>query len=155
MKIKSLPELKTIVAGLKKKGKKIVFTNGCFDILHPGHSYYLKKAKKKGDILVLGLNSDSSVRELKGRGRPLVSERGRVEILSAMESVDYIVIFDENTPERLIKEISPDVLVKGGDFKKEEVKGRKFVESKGGKVVIIPFLKGYSTTNLIKKIKRF
>ena len=154
MKIKSLSELKRTVGKLKKKGSKIVFTNGCFDILHPGHIYYLKEAKKKGDILILGLNSDSSVRKLKGKGRPLIPERERAEILSHFEFIDYITIFDEDTPERLIKEILPDVLVKGGDYKKEEVAGGKFVAEKGGKVIIIPFLKGHSTTKLIKKIKR-
>jgi len=154
MKIKSLPELKTIVTRLKKNSKKIVFTNGCYDLLHLGHIYYLKRAKKKGDILILGLNSDSSMRKLKGNGRPLIPEKNRAEILSAVEFVDYVIIFDENTPGRLIREISPDILVKGGDYKKEEVAGGKFVESKGGKVIIIPFLKGYSTTKLIEKIKK-
>ena len=154
MKIKSLSELKRIVNRLKKKDKKIVFTNGCFDILHPGHIYYLKDAKKKGDRLILGLNSDSSVRKLKGKGRPLIPEGERAEILSNLESVDYISIFHEETPERLIREISPDVLVKGGDYRRKEVVGRKFVEEKGGKVIIIPLLKGYSTTTLIKKIKK-
>ncbi len=154
MKIKSLPELKRIVSKLKKKGKKIVFTNGCFDLLHPGHIYYLKEAKKKGDILILGLNSDSSVRKLKGKGRPLISEKGRAEILAHLEFIDYIFIFDELTPAKAIRVISPDVLIKGGDYKKEEVIGGKFVVEKGGKVVIIPFLKGYSTTGLIKKIKK-
>ncbi|MCK4244040.1 MAG: D-glycero-beta-D-manno-heptose 1-phosphate adenylyltransferase [Candidatus Omnitrophica bacterium] len=154
MKIKSLLELKRIIDKLKKKDKKIVFTNGCFDLLHPGHIYYLKAARKKGDILILGLNSDSSVRKLKGKGRPLIPERERAEILSNLECVDYISIFQEETPERLIREISPDILVKGGDYRRKEVVGRKFVEEKGGKVIIIPFLKGYSTTKLIKKIKR-
>ncbi len=154
MKIKSLLELKRIVDKLKKKGKKVVFTNGCFDILHPGHIYYLKEAKKRGDIFILGLNSDSSVRKLKGSGRPLIPERERAEILSNFEFIDYIFIFHEETPERAIREISPDILVKGGDYRKKEVVGRKFVEEKGGKVIIIPFLKGYSTTKLIEKIKK-
>ena len=154
MKIKSLPELKRIVTNLKKKGKKIVFTNGCFDLLHPGHIYYLKEAKKKGSILILGLNSDSSVRKLKGKGRPLIPQKDRAELLANFEFIDYITIFDEDTPERLIKQISPDVLVKGGDYKKEDVIGGKFVAEKGGKVLIIPFLKGHSTSKLIKKIKR-
>ncbi len=153
-KLKTLKELKAIVKQLKKEKKRIVFTNGCFDLLHPGHIYYLKEAKKRGNILILGLNSDASVRKLKGKGRPLISQKGRVSILSSLDFIDYITIFSERTPERLIKEIIPDILVKGGDYKKEEVVGSKFVESKGGKVIIIPYLKGYSTTNLIKKIVR-
>ncbi len=154
MKVKSLPELKRTVTNLKKKGKKIVFTNGCFDLLHPGHIYYLKEAKKKGDILILGLNSDSSVRKLKGKERPLISQKDRADLLSNFEFIDYIFIFNELTPAKAIRAISPDVLVKGGDYKKKEIIGGKFVEEKGGKVVIIPFLKGHSTTKLIKKIKR-
>jgi len=154
MKVKSLLGLKRIVTNLKKKGKKIVFTNGCFDLLHPGHIYYLKEAKKKGSILILGLNSDSSVRKLKGKGRPLIPQKDRAELLANFEFIDYITIFDEDTPERLIKQISPDVLVKGGDYRRKEIVGGKFVEEKGGKVLIIPFLKGHSTTKLIKKIKR-
>ena len=154
MKVKSLLGLKRIVTNLKKKGKKIVFTNGCFDLLHPGHIYYLKEAKKKGSILILGLNSDSSVRKLKGKGRPLIPQKDRAELLANFEFIDYITIFDEDTPERLIKQISPDVLVKGGDYRRKEIVGGKFVAEKGGKVLIIPFLKGHSTTKLIKKIKR-
>ena len=154
MKIKSLPELKRIVPNLKKKGKKIVFTNGCFDLLHPGHIYYLKEAKKKGDILILGLNSDSSVRKLKGKGRPLIPQKDRAEILANLKFIDYIFIFNELTPAKAVRAISPDVLVKGGDYKKEDVVGGKFVAEKGGKVLIIPFLKGHSTTQLIKKIKK-
>ena len=154
MKVKSLLGLKRIVTNLKKKGKKIVFTNGCFDLLHPGHIYYLKEAKKKGDILILGLNSDSSVRELKGKERPLIPQKNRAELLANFEFIDYITIFDEDTPERLIKQIFPDVLVKGGDYRRKEIVGGKFVAEKGGKVLIIPFLKGHSTTKLIKKIKR-
>ncbi len=154
MKVKSLPGLKRIVNRLKNKGKKIVFTNGCFDLLHPGHIYYLKEAKKKGDILILGLNSDSSLRKLKGKGRPLIPQKDRAEVLANFEFIDYIFIFNELTPQEAIRAISPDVLVKGGDYKKEEIIGGKFVEEKGGKVIIIPFLKGHSTTKLIKKIKR-
>ncbi|MBU4310957.1 D-glycero-beta-D-manno-heptose 1-phosphate adenylyltransferase [bacterium] len=139
---------------MKKKGRKIVFTNGCFDLLHLGHIRYLREAKRLGDILIVGLNSDNSVRSLKGRERPLVKEKDRTEILSALEVVDYIVIFDELTPKNLIDSITPHILVKGGDWKREDVVGRDTVEAHGGEVVIIPEVKGYSTSALIKKIQK-
>jgi len=153
-KLKTLDELIKIVEGLKKEDKKIIFTNGCFDILHLGHIRYLKEARRVGDILIVGLNSDNSVRSLKGKDRPLVKEEDRAEILSALEMVDYIVIFNESTPKNLIDSIIPDVLVKGGDWRKEEVVGRNTVEAQGGKVVIIPEVKGYSTSTLINKIRK-
>ncbi len=153
-KLKILDELMKIVEGLKKEGKKIVFTNGCFDILHLGHIRYLREAKKLGDTLIVGLNSDNSVRSLKGPNRPLVKEKDRAEILSALEVVDYIVIFDESTPKNLIDKIIPTVLVKGGDWREEEVVGRDTVEAHGGKVIIIPEVKGYSTSALINKIQK-
>ena len=152
-KVKTLAELMKIVEELKREGRRIVFTNGCFDLLHLGHVRYLKEAKEQGDALLIGLNSDKSVSALKGSGRPLVKEKDRAEILSALAAVDYIVIFDEMTPERLIDKIIPHVLVKGGDWKKEEVVGRNTVEAHGGRVVIIPEIKGYSTTTLIKRVK--
>ncbi len=152
-KLKTLDELIKIVEGLKKEGKKIVFTNGCFDLLHLGHIRYLKEAKKLGDILIIGLNSDTSVRSLKGPNRPLVKEEDRAEILSALEAVDYIVIFNELTPKNLIDKIIPNVLAKGGDWREEEVVGRDTVEAHGGKVIIIPEVKGYSTSALINKIR--
>lgn len=152
-KLKRLDELIKVVEGLKKKGRKIVFTNGCFDLLHLGHIRYLREAKRLGDILIIGLNSDNSVRSLKGRERPLVKEKDRTEILSALEVVDYIVIFDELTPKNLIDSITPHILVKGGDWKREDVVGRDTVEAHGGEVVIIPEVKGYSTTTLIEKIR--
>ena len=152
-KLKRLDELIKIVEGLKKKEKKIIFTNGCFDILHLGHIRYLREAKRLGDILIIGLNSDHSVRSLKGPNRPLVKEKSRAEILSALEMVDYIVIFNELTPKNLIDKILPHILVKGGDWKKEEVVGRDTVEAQGGEVVIIPEVKGYSTSALINKIR--
>jgi D-beta-D-heptose 7-phosphate kinase/D-beta-D-heptose 1-phosphate adenosyltransferase len=152
-KLKRLDELIKTVEGLKKKGNKIVFTNGCFDLLHLGHIRYLREAKRLGDILIVGLNSDNSVRSLKGRDRPLVKEKDRTEILSALEVVDYIVIFDKLTPKKLIDRITPHILVKGGDWKKEEIVGRDTVEAHGGEVVIIPEVKGYSTSALIKRIK--
>lgn len=152
-KLRSFKEIKGIVRQLKKEGKRIVFTNGCFDILHLGHIRYLREAKRLGDILIVGLNSDNSVRSLKGSDRPLVKEKDRAEILSALEMVDYIVIFNELTPKNLIDKIIPHVLVKGGDWREEEVVGRDTVEGQGGEVVIIPEVKGYSTSALIKKIR--
>lgn len=132
--------------------KKIVFTNGCFDILHVGHKRYLQEAAALGDILVIGVNSDDSVRRLKGPDRPVNSEQDRAEILSALSFVDYVVIFDEDTPYELIKKIQPDVLVKGGDYKPEEVVGRDIVEARGGRLELIQFVEGKSTTNIINKI---
>ena len=152
-KLKRLDELMKIVEGQKREDKRIVFTNGCFDILHLGHIRYLREAKKLGDILIIGLNSDRSIRSLKGKNRPLVKEEDRAEILSALEMVDYIVIFSELTPKDLIDRILPDVLVKGGDWRKEEVVGRDTVEAQGGEVVIIPEVRSYSTSTLIKKIQ--
>lgn len=149
-KLKSLPSLKKIVENLKKKGKRIVFTNGCFDIIHSGHIKTFRKSKKLGDILIVGLNSDASVRRLKGMSRPIVNQAGRADVLSEMRCVDYIVIFDEDTPVEVIKNLKPDVLVKGGDYRTDEIVGRNFVK----KVVRIPLVKGVSTTNIIEKIRR-
>lgn len=138
---------------LRHKGdKKVVFTNGCFDLLHKGHVSYLQKASELGDILVLGLNSDASVKRLKGEGRPINSQEDRASVLSALEAIDYIVIFDEDTPEKLIESIKPDVLVKGADYKKENVVGADFVEKHGGSVVLIDYIAGYSTTGIIDKM---
>jgi len=152
-KIKKLSELKITLEKLRKKNRRIVFTNGCFDLLHCGHIQYLKKAKLLGDILIVGLNSDVSVRRLKGEGRPLLLEKERAEILSALEAVDYVTIFSEDTPADLISEVKPDILVKGGDYHLEDIVGKNFVQSYGGKVITIPLVKGKSTTALIKKIK--
>lgn len=132
--------------------KKIVFTNGCFDILHVGHKRYLQQAATLGDILVVGVNSDASVRRLKGPSRPVNNEQERAEMLSAMGFIDYVVIFDEDTPYELIKKIQPDVLVKGGDYKPEEVVGRDIVEDRGGRLELISFVEGKSTTNIINRI---
>lgn len=145
-------ELKKEIDRLRKKGKKIVFTNGCFDILHVGHIRYLEEAKKQGDVLVLGLNSDDSVRSLKSKKRPLTPENERADIVAALESVDYVTIFPELTPLELIEYLKPEVIVKGGDWKEEQVVGRKLVEKWGGRVMIIPEIKGSSTTNIIEKI---
>lgn len=139
-----------IVKELKERGEDIVFTNGCFDILHAGHVSYLKEAKRLGDILIVGLNSDDSVKRLKGHGRPLNRERNRAEVLEALEFVDYIVVFDEDTPYRLVKSVMPKVLVKGGDYTVDEIVGREFA----GKTVVLPFVEGYSTTNIIKNLRR-
>lgn len=152
-KIKKLCELKIILDKLRKENRKIVFTNGCFDLLHYGHIDYLKKAKLLGDILIIGLNSDSSVRRLKGEGRPLVPQKERAEILSALEFVDYLTIFSEDTPANLISAIKPDILVKGSDYHSHDIAGNDFVQSYGGKVITIPLVKGKSTTALIRKIK--
>ncbi len=144
--------IKELSEKLKSDGKTIVFTNGCFDILHSGHVFYLQKAKQQGDILILGLNSDASVRRLKGEKRPINSENDRAIVISELKSIDYVVIFDEDTPQEIISLIVPNKLVKGGDYKKEDVVGKDIVESNGGEVVIIPFVDGKSTTNIINRI---
>jgi rfaE bifunctional protein nucleotidyltransferase chain/domain len=141
-KLLSPKRLTLILRRLRSKGKRIVFTNGCFDILHVGHVDYLSMARKMGDVLVIGLNSDSSVRKIKGKGRPVNSQLDRARVLSALEPVDYISIFGESTPEKLIKRLRPDILVKGGDWKLDNIVGGKFVRSCGGKVRRIPFVKG-------------
>ena len=151
-KVKNLPALLQIIRRYKKQGKSIVFTNGCFDLLHLGHVTYLERAKSKGDLLIVAINSDRSVRTLKGRERPLVpqSERGRV--LAGLSSVDYVTIFDEPTPLSLIRALEPDVLVKGADWKKDSIVGSDVVKHRGGKVITIPVVKGISTTQIIKRI---
>jgi D-beta-D-heptose 7-phosphate kinase/D-beta-D-heptose 1-phosphate adenosyltransferase len=146
-------EIEKICNSLREQNKKIVFSNGCFDILHRGHIEYLTKAKEFGDVLIVGLNSDTSVQRLKGKDRPINSESDRARILDALKPVDYVVIFEEDTPLRLIQTVKPDVLVKGGDYKVEEIVGSEFVISYGGKVEIIPFVEGKSTTKIIQKIK--
>jgi len=147
-KVVDRKEAKRIIEKLKKEGKRIVFTNGCFDILHPGHIKLLKEAKKLGDYLFVGLNSDKSIKKIKGEKRPILSQNARVEILSAIEYVDYIILFDEATPYRLIKSLKPHYLVKGADWKKEEIVGREFVQ----KIYQVKILKNFSTTLLIEKI---
>lgn len=132
--------------------KKTVFTNGCFDILHRGHLRLLEEASNLGDILVIGINSDESIRRLKGNDRPIFRENDRMAMLAALEFVDYIIKFDEDTPIKLIKAIKPDVLVKGGDYLPHEVIGKEIVEANGGELAIIPYVKGYSTTSIIEKI---
>jgi len=152
-KLKSLKTIAGVLSRERKKRKKIVFTNGCFDLLHVGHVRYLRQAKSLGDILVVGLNRDASVHGLKGTGRPITREKERAEVLGALEAVDYILFFGEKTPERLVRAVRPDMLVKGGDWKKNQIVGSDFVESYGGKVRSLRFVKGFSTTRLIQKIK--
>jgi len=150
-----IQDIESFVNNLRQKNAnvRIVFTNGIFDILHRGHVTYLEEAKSLGDILILGLNSDESARRLKGKDRPFVDQDDRAFVLSRLESVDIVSIFEDDTPINLIKKIKPDVLVKGGDYNLSEIVGRDFVESNGGKVCTIPFIIGKSTTNLINKIK--
>ena len=146
-KLKNRDELNIILDDFRKNKKIIVFTNGCFDILHRGHVEYLQKARELGDLLILGLNSDSSVKRLKGNSRPINNEIDRAIVLSALECITYISIFDEDTPLELIKIVKPDILVKGGDYKIENVVGREYSKE----TVLIDFVDGYSTTNIIKK----
>ena len=137
----------------KRNGRRVVFTNGCFDLLHPGHIRSLEYARSLGDALVVGLNSDASVRQLKGEGRPLIPEGERAEILAALECVDGVVIFDDLTPRRTIAALLPDVLVKGGDWAGDKIIGREEVEAAGGRVVSAPVVPGYSTTEILRKIR--
>jgi D-beta-D-heptose 7-phosphate kinase/D-beta-D-heptose 1-phosphate adenosyltransferase len=137
----------------KRNGRRIVFTNGCFDLLHPGHIGSLEQARALGDALIVGLNSDAGVRQLKGAGRPVLPERERAEILCALECVDAVVIFDEPTPREIISRLLPDVLVKGGDWPGDQIVGREEVEAAGGRVVSIPVVPGYSTTTMLRKIR--
>ena len=143
-----------IINRIKTERKKIVFTNGCFDLLHVGHIRYLAQAKKLGDFLIIGLNSDSSVKELKGEDRPINSFEDRATLLSAIESVDSVIMFEEQTPENLIKDIVPDILVKGGDYNIEDIVGYQTVMQNGGQVKTLSFYDGYSSTNYINKIKK-
>lgn len=151
-KIKTREELRGTVEALKAKGKRMVFTNGCFDLLHVGHIRYLEQAKALGDILIVGINSDRSVQGLKGPLRPILPVEDRAEILSGLGCIDYITVFDEPTPLELITLLKPQVLVKGGDWTKEAVVGSEVVEGLGGKVVLLPFVEGSSTSNLIETI---
>jgi D-beta-D-heptose 7-phosphate kinase / D-beta-D-heptose 1-phosphate adenosyltransferase len=148
----ALAELKKIVGLAKSTDKKVVFTNGCFDIIHGGHIEFLQKAKTLGDILVVGLNTDQSVKRLKGESRPIKNEKERANILSAIKYIDYITLFSENTPEKLIREIRPDILVKGNDYNIDDVVGREIVEGYGAKVELIPIVQGLSTTQTLEQI---
>jgi len=150
---KNKTELDRRLAYLRFKGMKIVFTNGCFDILHQGHIDYLAKAASLGDVLIVGLNSDSSVQRIKGDGRPVQNEESRAMILAALQFVNIVVLFDEDTPYDLIKSVQPDYLVKGSDYKAEEIVGYDIVSAKGGEVVTIDFLEGHSTSGILIRIK--
>ena len=152
-KLKTWEEITSIIKGLKNQNKKIVFTNGCFDILHSGHVQYLTEAKELGDILILGLNSDSSVKRLKGNDRPINNEQERVIVLSALFSISYIVIFEDDTPYKLINHIKPDILVKGGDWKPKDIVGSDIVGSYNGEVKSLSFIDGKSSTDIINKLK--
>lgn len=141
-----------LVQEAKIQGKKVVFTNGCFDILHIGHLRYLQEAKKQGDVLIVGVNTDSSVKRLKGEERPINGEEDRAELLTGLEAVDYTVLFEEDTPEALLEILKPSIHVKGGDYRKEDLPETKIVEKHGGEVRILKFVEGKSTTNIVKKI---
>ena len=151
-KFKSLDELATIATQARRDGKSVVFTNGCFDILHRGHVYVLRRAKALGDLLIVALNSDRSVKAIKGPRRPILPEIDRIELIGAMEMVDYVVLFDEPDPYRLIAAIKPNVLAKGGDWSADKVIGADAVEQAGGRVELIPYLKGFSTSAIIERI---
>jgi len=153
-KIKTLPDTKTAVKELQQQGKKIVFTNGCFDILHAGHVDIFQQARELGDALVVAINSDSSIKKIKGEKRPVVPQQQRMQVIAALESVDFVVVFSEEDPLKVIKEIQPDILVKGGDWEVETIIGREIVKKKGGKVCSIPLMEGISTTNIIEVVKK-
>lgn len=153
-KFKSLPAVLAALARARRHGRKIVFTNGCFDILHVGHLRYLRAARRLGRCLVVGVNTDASVRKIKEPGRPIVPQRERAELLAGFDCVDFVVLFNDPTPEKLIHRIRPDVLVKGADWAGDKIVGADFVKSRGGRVVRIPLAKGRSTTALINKIAR-
>ncbi|MBI5580002.1 MAG: D-glycero-beta-D-manno-heptose 1-phosphate adenylyltransferase [Deltaproteobacteria bacterium] len=151
-KIKACSELAPILRGLRASGKVVVFTNGCFDLLHAGHVRYLEAARREGDILVVGLNSDRSVRDIKGDKRPILREPERAEVLAGLAAVNYVVRFDEPDPLRLITALAPDVLVKGGDWPEEAIIGAQEVRNRGGRVVRIPVMEGASTSAVIARI---
>jgi rfaE bifunctional protein nucleotidyltransferase chain/domain len=151
-KLKSLDELAAIAAQARRDGKSVVFTNGCFDILHRGHVHVLRQAKSLGDLLIVALNSDLSVKAIKGPRRPVLPEFDRVELIGAMEMVDYLVLFDEPDPYNLIAAIKPNVLAKGGDWSAEKVIGADVVEQAGGRVELIPYLEGFSSSAIIERI---
>lgn len=153
-KVSSLSRLVQLREKARREGRTVVFTNGVFDLLHRGHVDYLRRARALGDLLILGLNTDASTRRLKGPRRPLMKQADRAEVLSALESVDYIVFFNEDTPARLIARILPDILVKGADYEEKDIVGSEAVKAHGGRVVRMKYLKGYSTTRLIRNILR-
>lgn len=154
LKIKTALALKKILPRLKARGRRVIFTNGCFDLLHYGHIQYLEAAKRKGDVLVVALNSDSSIKRIKGKNRPIINERDRLGTIAALESVDYVTLFKEDTPLKIIKLLKPDILVKGADWNKRNIVGADLVCGYGGKVNTIKLSQGRSTTKIIKKIAK-
>lgn len=152
-KLKSLSEVAEIAAQARQKGQSVVFTNGCFDLLHRGHVHILREARASGDLLIVGINSDTSVRSIKGPLRPILPQSDRIELIAAMEMVDYVVLFDEPDPYRVIAAIKPNVLAKGGDWSAEKIVGADIVEQNGGRVAVIPYLPGFSTTEIIERIR--
>ncbi|MBA3247752.1 MAG: D-glycero-beta-D-manno-heptose 1-phosphate adenylyltransferase [Pyrinomonadaceae bacterium] len=153
-KILTPEQLTEVRARLRAEGTRLVFTNGCFDVLHVGHVRYLQAARALGDALLVAINSDPAVRELKGAGRPIMNEAERAEMLAALSAVSYVTIFNELSPRKLIAELLPDVLVKGGDYSLDEIHGRAEVEAAGGRVLSLPFIEGASTTGIIERIRR-
>ena len=153
MGVLTADEASTLVATLRAAGRTVVFTNGVFDLLHPGHVRYLAEARRLGDALIVGVNSDRSVRAVKGPGRPVTPEAERGEILSALAAVDAVVIFDEETPHAIISRLQPDILVKGADWSPDAIVGRDVVEARGGRVVRIPLASGYSTSAILRRIR--
>ena len=153
-KIVSIDELRRERERLRAEGLRLVFTNGCFDILHVGHVRYLQSARELGDALLVAINSDRSVRELKGAGRPIINEQERAEMLAALSAVDYVTIFDDISPRALITEVLPDVLAKGGDYQLDEIHGREETEAAGGRVLSLPFIEGASTSSIIERVKK-
>jgi len=153
-KIISCDDFLLRLASIREKGLSVVFTNGCFDILHRGHIQYLCQASYYGDILVVGLNTDRSVRKIKGAGRPLQDQESRSLVLASLFFVDYVIPFEEETPLELISKIVPDILIKGSDYKTEEIVGHDVVIKHGGKVITVPYIKGYSTTSILEKLKK-
>ena len=152
-KLKTLSEVAEIAAQARQQGQSVVFTNGCFDLLHRGHVHILREARASGDLLIVGINSDTSVRSIKGPLRPILPQTDRIELIAAMEMVDYVVLFDEPDPYRAIAAIKPNVLAKGGDWSAEKIVGADIVEQNGGRVAVIPYLPGFSTTEIIERIR--
>ena len=151
-KIVSLKALLSKLPALRRQKKVIAFTNGCFDLMHEGHVSYLEKAKKNSRILIVGLNSDKSIQTIKGKNRPICPQRSRAAVLASLACVDFVILFDEATPYKLIAAIGPDVLVKGADYKANEVAGADIMKARGGKIELLPLVKGFSTTQIVKKI---
>jgi D-beta-D-heptose 7-phosphate kinase/D-beta-D-heptose 1-phosphate adenosyltransferase len=153
-KVLPLDQLRIEREGLRNARKKVVFTNGCFDLIHPGHVRYLQQARALGDVLIVALNSDRSVRELKGDNRPILTQDERAEVMAALACIDFVTIFDEPTPREIITALLPDILVKGGDWGVDQIVGREEVEAAGGQVMSLPFVDGCSTTEVIERIAR-